>query len=335
MIGAAPAMNTTALLATGVDRIELVETNIPDPGPGQVVVEALYTAISPGTELRCLAGRQPGTSFPFIPGYSMVGRVARRGEGAAVAEGAVVFCSGTEKAGLPLLWGAHIAHALTRADNLFLLPPGVDPLDASIAKLAAIAYRGVRVSGTRPHEEVAVVGLGIIGQLAARLHALCGARVVAADLDPGRVAVAKAAGIVALVPERGLAAAFRALQAGGADVVVDSTGVPSVLQESLLLARTKPWDNSITEPARLVVQGSYSANVIFDYHQAFFRELSVHFPRDCQRRDIEAMLGMMARGHLKPRELISRVAKPADAQAVYAALRAGDPGLLTAVFQWT
>jgi 2-desacetyl-2-hydroxyethyl bacteriochlorophyllide A dehydrogenase len=328
-------MKTTALLATGVDRVELVETDIPDPGPGQVIVEALYTAISPGTELRCLAGRQPGTAFPFIPGYSMVGRVARRGEGAAVAEGSMVFCAGTERAGLPLLWGGHVAHALTRAESLFALPPGVDPLDASIAKLAAIAYRGVRVSGTRPHEEVAVVGLGVIGQLAARLHALAGARVVAADLDSHRVATARSAGIQALVPASGLAAAFKAVQPGGADVVVDSTGVPSVLPESLLLAKTKPWDNSITEPARLVVQGSYAAGVTFDYHQAFFRELTVHFPRDCQRRDIETVLGMLARGTLKPRELITRVAKPAEAQAVYGALRAAEPGLLTAVFQWT
>jgi len=53
------------------------------------------------------------------------------------------------------------------------------------------------------------------------------------------------------------------------------------------------WDNSLTEPARLVIQGSYAENVIFDYHQAFYRELSVLFPRDNQARDIEAVSGSL------------------------------------------
>jgi 3-hydroxyethyl bacteriochlorophyllide a dehydrogenase len=327
-------MKTIALLATAIDRVEIVETLVPDPAPGQVIVEAIYTTISPGTEMRCLAGKQLGIAFPFIPGYSMVGRIAARGAGITLAEGTLVFCQGTEKADRPLAWGAHIAHALRAEDSVFPLPAGVNPLEASLAKLGAIAYRGVRVAGTRPHEEVAVVGLGPIGQFAARLHRLAGARVVAADLSADRVTLARAAGIEAVVPREGLAAAFRSLQPGGADVVVDSTGAPLVLPQSVLLAKAKPWDNSITESTRLVIQGSYAENVVFDYHQAFFRELSVHFPRDNQARDLQAVLRFLASGSLKARDLISEVCKPGDAPRIYAALRAAKPGLLTAAFQW-
>jgi 3-hydroxyethyl bacteriochlorophyllide a dehydrogenase len=327
-------MKTTALLATAVDRVELVEAAVPDPGPGQVIVEALVTAISPGTEMRCLGGRQPGLAFPFIPGYSMVGRVAGRGAGVALAEGTLVFCQGTEKADRPLAWGGHIAHALRAEDSAFPLPAGLDPLEAALAKLGAIAYRGVRVAGTSPHHEVAVVGLGAIGQLAARLHRLAGARVVAADLSPDRVALAVAAGFEAVVPKDGLASAFRSLQPAGADIVVDSTGALPVLQQSVLLAKSKPWDNSLTEPTRLVIQGSYAENVAFDYHQAFFRELSVHFPRDNQTRDLQAILRFLGSGRLKTRDLISELCRPGDAQRIYSALRAAKPGLLTAVFQW-
>lgn len=330
-----PKMKTIALLATAMDRIEVVEALVPDPAPGQVLVEAVYTAISPGTELRCLAGRQHGVAFPFIPGYSMVGRIAARGAGVALTEGTLVFCQGTEKADHPLAWGGHIAHALRAEESVFPLPAGVDPLEASLAKLGAIAYRGVRVADTRPHEEVAVVGLGPIGQLAARLHRLAGARVIAADLSEERVALANAAGIEAVVPLReGLVAAFRSVQPGGADVVVDSTGAPPVLQQSVLLAKSKPWDQSLTEPTRLVIQGSYAENVVFDYHQAFYRELSVHLPRDNQARDLQAVLRFLASGSLKARDLISEVCKPGDAPRIYAALRAAKPGLLTAAFQW-
>jgi 3-hydroxyethyl bacteriochlorophyllide a dehydrogenase len=327
-------MKTTALLFTGIDRVELVEAQIPEPGQAQVVVEALYTAISPGTELRCLSGRQSQATFPFIPGYSMVGRITARGKDVELAEGTLVFSLGTEKADLPLLWGAHIGHALCSTDRIYPLPAAINPLDASLAKLAAIAYRGVRVAGTRPHEEVAVVGLGPIGQLAARLHAMAGARTVAADLDSRRVEIAKKAGIEAMVPGDGLVAAFKYAQPEGADVVVDSTGVATVLQQSVLLAKMKPWDDSITEPARLVIQGSYAENAVFDYHQAFYRELAVLFPRDHQPRDVRAVLRFLASGQLTTRDLVSRIAKPADAQEIYASLRAAKSGLLTAVFQW-
>ena len=50
-------MKPPALFVTGTDRVELIEANIPDPGPREVIVESLYTSISPGTELRCMAGR--------------------------------------------------------------------------------------------------------------------------------------------------------------------------------------------------------------------------------------------------------------------------------------
>jgi len=327
-------MKTTAVLFTDVDRVELAETTIPGPGAGQVVVEALYSTVSPGTEMRCLSGRQFGATFPFIPGYSMVGRVVARGAAVTLAEGTPVFCAGTEKADRPLLWGAHIGHALCNVDRIFPLPAGVDPLDAALTKLAAIAYRGVRIANPRVHEEVAVVGLGAIGQLAARLHALAGARVVAADLDSSRVAIARAAGITALVPTPGLLEAFRAVQPQGADVVVDSTGAAPVLQQSVLLARLKPWDDTLTAPARLVVQGSYAENVIFDYHQAFFRELSVLFPRDNQPRDIHTVLRLLGEGTLATRDLVTTIARPADAPQTYASVRAAQPGFITAVFKW-
>jgi 2-desacetyl-2-hydroxyethyl bacteriochlorophyllide A dehydrogenase len=218
--------------------------------------------------------------------------------------------------------------------GVFPLPAGLDPLDAALTKLGAIAYRGVRAAGTRPHDQVAVIGLGPIGQLAARMHGLTGARVVAADVAADRVALARAAGVEAVVADHGLVAAFSVLHPQGADVVVDATGAVPVLQQSILLAKSKPWDNSLTEPTRLVVQGSYPGNVVFDYQEAFMRELAVHFPRDNQPRDVQAVLRFLAGGRLKVRDLISEVCAPGDAQRIYTALRAGTPGLVTAVLRW-
>jgi bacteriochlorophyllide a dehydrogenase len=329
-------MKTLSLLATAIDRVELVEVNVPAPEAGEVLIESAYTAVSPGTEMRCLAGHQPGVGFPFIPGYSMVGRVVARGPGATLAEGAIVFCNGTARVDRPTAWGAHLAHAVASESALFAIPAGVDLLDAALLQIAAIPYRGVRLAETRPHDEVAVVGLGVIGQIAARLHRLAGARVVAADVSPDRVAAARSAGIEAVIaPQGDLVAAFHPRQPAGADVVVDATGAPAVLQQSVKLGRRKPWNDELTEPVRLVIQGSYAENVVFDYHEAFFRELTVLVPRHSQPRDMRAVLGFLADGRLRLRDLVSEVRPASEAQVVYAALRAGRSGLLAAAFRWS
>ena len=83
-----------------------------------------------------------------------------------------------------------------------------------------------------------------------------------------------------------------------------------------------------------MIQGSYAGDVVFDYHEAFYRELAVHFPRDNQPRDLQAVLRFLAAGQLKTRDLISEKCPPAEAQRIYSALRVAKPGLLTAVFQW-
>ena len=72
-----------ALVATAVHQVEVRDIELPRPERDDVLVQALYTCISPGTELRCLAGQQRGTTFPFIPGYAMVGKVIQSATRAA------------------------------------------------------------------------------------------------------------------------------------------------------------------------------------------------------------------------------------------------------------
>ncbi|NJM07355.1 hypothetical protein HC891_15970 [Candidatus Gracilibacteria bacterium] len=189
-------MDAHAILHTAANTVALAPVAIPEPGPGQVLVETLYSCISPGTELRCLAGQQPDAAqWPYIPGYALTGRVIAAGPETTLATGTLVFCSGTMAASVARMWGGHVSHALQYERAVYPLPSNVDPLAAALAKLAAITYHGMRLSRPQPHEQVAVIGLGPIGQLAARLHQLSGARVVAADPLAERVpSPSKAAG---------------------------------------------------------------------------------------------------------------------------------------------
>lgn len=327
-------MHTQAITFTAPDQVALRDVEVPEPGPGEVLIEAHYTCISPGTELRCLAGKQPGApAWPFIPGYALAGVVAAAGPGTSIAAGARVFCSGTERASANRCWGGHVGHAVRGEASVFTVPDGVDLLDAAVAKLAAICYHGVRLSRPLPHEVVATVGLGPIGQLAARLHAAAGARVVCADVAPERVAAARAAGLEAIEVSGDLAGAFARALPGGADVVIDATGSPAVLAQAIALARDVPWGDAPPGGARLLVQGSYPAEFAVPYQDAFMKELSILITRDQQPQDTRTALDLMQRGKLRVRDLITDVRAPSDAARTYAEL-AQSRGAMTFAFDW-
>src|SRR5690349_17692894 len=105
-------MKAKALIATAPHSVEVGSVELPEPGPSEVLLETIMSSISPGTELRCVSGKQQGAAFPFVLGYSMVGRVIRAGHASGVAEGTVAFVMGSEHAsGAHLMWGAHMSHA--------------------------------------------------------------------------------------------------------------------------------------------------------------------------------------------------------------------------------
>jgi len=330
-------MQARSLLFTAPNQVVLDQAEIPEPGPGEVLIEIAYSCISPGTELRCLSGQQAGITddtWPLIPGYSQSGRISARGEGVSLPVGAPVYAGGTAKADRSLMWGGHVGHALQAADHVIVLPEAIDLLDASILKLAAIAYHGIRHSRPLPHDKVAVIGLGPIGQLSARIHAASGAQVVAADLSPERVRLAQDGGIEAFVPTGGLAESFRRVFPDGADVVIDSTGFPSVAAQAIEVARGSGWHAPLADRPRFLIQGSYPADVPIPYQPFFLKEVSIFLPRDQTPEDLRAVVDLLVRGKLHVRDLISAVRLPEEAPRTYAELQQSKGGLLTAAFAW-
>jgi threonine dehydrogenase-like Zn-dependent dehydrogenase len=234
------------------------------------------------------------------------------------------------------MWGGHIAHAVQPEANVFPLPDRLDLIEAAMIKLAAIAYRGLRESQPMPHHKVAVIGLGPIGMLSARLHHLTGAHVVAADLSAERTLLAERVGIAAVIPtpHARLKSAFQHVFPNGADIVIEATGSPAVLPEAIDLAKDIGWDDTLTPGARIIVQGSYPEAFSIPYQEAFLKCATFHLPRDQQPRDIRAVIDLLVRKKLVMRDLISAVRPPEAAPETYAELRESKGGFMTAVFQW-
>lgn len=329
-------MKTIAILFKNKCEVGLGEVTIPDPEPGQLLLKTLYSCVSPGTEIRCYHGLQAGTAGrPFIPGYSTCAEVVATGAGCSLPVGTRVRSNGTETADAIRMWGGHIAHQVVSESAVQVVPEGVDPLDASIARLAAIAYRGVVLARPRSHERVAVIGLGPIGQFAARCHHLAGARVVGLDMDARRVDLLKGAGIEASVSQGSLREALAPFFPEGADILVDATGYAPVMQEAVELVRPLPWTPKPGRGPKYVIQGSYAGNFEMPYHAAFMNELEILLPRDCAHVELAAVLDFIVRKRLSVRDLISEVAPPARAPELYGRLAEKGTPLMTVVFDWS
>ncbi|MBC8141934.1 MAG: alcohol dehydrogenase catalytic domain-containing protein, partial [Armatimonadetes bacterium] len=158
-------MKTQAIVFTAPDAVAVIDTTVPEPGDNDVLIETVYSCVSPGTELRCLSGQQNGApAFPFVPGYALCGRIRQVGANVQnVREGDAVFCTGTQRAEVNRCWGGHIGHAVVNAGVVFPVPEGVSLHTAVLTKLAAICLRGAKMSRPLPWETVAVIGLGTVG----------------------------------------------------------------------------------------------------------------------------------------------------------------------------
>ncbi len=330
-------MTSRALLVTAVDRVGLTGFDVPQPAPGQLLVRAAYTGISPGTELRGMAGKQVGgKAFPFVPGYQCAGRVVAAGEGVTMMPGTAVFCTGSTHTGPHnRQWGGHVELALVAAERAVVLGGAVDLVEASILKLAAIALRGLRLADPKPGQCVAVVGLGALGQICARLYQAMGCRVVGMDLNPARVALASRAGATSLVVQGSLGETLRGEMPEGADIVVDVTGSPRVLEQSVALVRDLPWADDRGAGGKLVIQGSYASAPVFDFATAFSREATILVPRDHRWVDLADAAQMLAAGKLGLRDIVTAVRSPRDAQEVYDQLRDPQSDALTFCFDWS
>ena len=198
------------------------------PSEGEVLVQALYSGISRGTESLVFNGRVPESEWgrmrapfqagdfpaPVKYGYSCVGRVER---GPAPLVGRTVF-----------VLHPHQTRFVVSADAIHPLPDDIPPARAVLAANLETAINGLWDG--RPHvgDRIAVVGAGAVGCLAAWLAArIAGCRVELMDINPARATVAAALGVHFTSP----AAAVR-----GADLVIHASGNPAGLSLALELA---------------------------------------------------------------------------------------------------
>lgn len=125
---------------------------------------------------------------PIPLGYSLAGRVLEVGSNmSGLNVGDRVACGGAGYAN-------HSEINYVPKNLMVKIPDGVDDIDASFVTVGAIALQGVRQTEPKLGERVAVIGLGLLGQLTVQLLKANGCKVIGSDVDPDKIALAKKLG---------------------------------------------------------------------------------------------------------------------------------------------
>jgi 2-desacetyl-2-hydroxyethyl bacteriochlorophyllide A dehydrogenase len=213
--------------------VEHADVGVAKPRSGEVLVQAEFSGISGGTEMLAYRGELDSSvpkdealgaltgsfEYPFTYGYSAVGTVVATQSG--VAEGERVFAFHPHQT----------RFTLSAAD---VVPIGeCDPRAATLFPLVETALQISLDAGIRYREVAAVVGLGPVGILTAILLTRSGATVLGSDPKPWRRETAQECGLESVRPEELDDAVRTATRGRGADFIVEATGNPEALGESL------------------------------------------------------------------------------------------------------
>jgi predicted dehydrogenase/NADPH:quinone reductase-like Zn-dependent oxidoreductase len=230
------------------------------------------------------------------------------------------------------------------------VPDSVSLADASTVALGAIAMQGVRRAQAAVGEQVGVIGLGFLGQLTVQLLKIAGCKVFGTDLEPSRVAQAKALGLDAAPDGMDPIEAVRHFSEGyGLDVVVltAATASNAPIHLAMRIARRKgkvvvvgdvglgiAREELYAKEIDLLISTSYGPG----RYDASYEEGGLDYPyayvRWTENRNMQSYLELIATGQLTLGPLTASHLPVHEAAEAYRLLQAGHPRPYTVLLQY-
>ncbi|MCX4908575.1 zinc-dependent alcohol dehydrogenase family protein [Streptomyces sp. NBC_00878] len=329
---------------------------VPDPAPALhgVVVRVEATGLC-RSDWHGWQGHDPDIALPHVPGHELAGTVEavgalvtgwRPGDRVTVpfvcacgscpscAAGDQQVCERQTQPGFTH-WGSFAEYvALDHADvNLVAV---ADELSfgtaASLGCRFATAFRAVVAQGrVAPGEWVAVYGCGGVGLSAVMIAAAAGARVVAVDLSPRALDLAREFGAAECVDAAGAsrpedtAAAVRDLTGGGAHLSLDALGSPATCAASV---------GSLRRRGRHVQVGLLPQDPTLPMSRVIGLELELLGSHGMPAHAYPPMLESVRAGALRPDLLVTSTIPLDAAPAALAAMGAAPGAGVTVIEPW-
>ncbi|MEJ5203349.1 MAG: zinc-binding alcohol dehydrogenase, partial [Anaerolineales bacterium] len=251
---------------------------------------------------------------PLSLGYSSAGIIIKVGSDMEGFEpGMPVTCAGGG-------YAVHAEYAVVPKNLLVPLPPSVDFESAAFTTLGAIALHGFRLAAPQLGENIAVIGLGLLGLLTVGIARAAGCAVFGTDINPERVSLAQSMGAVAAHTSEALSSGQSFTNGQGFDAILICADTPS--NEPIELAGQLARDRAqvvvigavgLKVPRKVYYDKELQLKVSRSYgpgrYDTNYEEKGLDYPigyvRWTERRNMAEFVNLLASGQLNVQPLIT------------------------------
>ena len=297
-----------AMVLRAPSDLALDDVALPQVPSGHVLVRITHSGLC-GTDLKIYKGAIPA-QYPLIMGHEMVGELAG---GERVIIDPVLYCGTCFhcRMGQTNLCaaggligretnGGFADYAAVPASQIFRLPDALDMRIAPLIQVATTCLHAQRLGSVSLGESVAVLGLGVSGQLHVQLAKARGARkVIGISRSRFKNHLAQQLGADVVI-ESGPSAVGKVLDATdgrGADVVIECTGVMTSIADAIRMARFG---------GRILLFGITSTTTgELPFYDLYFKELTLINNRAATAQDFPVMIDLVARGVVRLEPLVT------------------------------
>ena len=322
----------------------LLDTPIPKPGPGEVLIKNHYSVVSSGTELAAIEFANTGVSeklqnssniekglkllkddgiravwnavfpkniLPLQLGYSSSGEVVQTGKGVSD------FHTGDKVVSN----GNHAEYVVVNQNLCTRIPDNTDIKEASFTVLGSIALHGLRLSETSLGSKVVVIGLGIIGQLVCRLAEAQGSEVIGIDPDTKRTDMS--ANFYTSVEEANMTNVDSV-------IITAATSSNEPIEVATKIARNKakivvvgdiPLNISRNDfyykELELVVSKSYGPGRYDKQYEILGKDYPIEYVRWTENRNFEAFIKLLSQNQIHLLDLVTEEVSFENAPSIY------------------
>ncbi len=321
-------------------RTAIIDVPEPTPGPGEVRLRVAFVGLC-GTDLNTFRGRNPLVSYPRIPGHELSGIVEKCGDGVdpSLSPGMDVFvvpynpcgrctacrqgrfntCRDNKTLGVQCDGGG--TELLVVPAHRLLTHAGLSLGAMALVEPLTVGYHAADRARVAAGDTVAVFGCGGVGLGAIAAAARRGGRVIAIDVEDGKLDLARRAGAREAInsQKNDLHEALQALTDGdGPLVVIDAVGVSSTVRSAV---------EEVAFAGRVVLLGYTPEEVPLRTKLFVQKELDVLGTRNATPPDFLPVAAMLAENAVLRESLVSRVVSLAEAGDALAEWSADPPSV--------
>jgi len=247
---------------------EMVEREIPEPGPRQIRVKVQACGVCHSDSLT-KEGHWPGIAYPRVPGHEIAGVIDAVGSevphwkpGQRVGigwlgsycgycescrRGSFITCANQRITGI-MMDGGYQDYVLAPFEALASIPDEITPVEAGPLMCAGITtFNSLRNSGVRGGDTVAILGIGGLGHLAVQFASKMGLRTIAIARGKDKEAFAKQLGAHHYIDSTGGDPAADLQKLGGAKIILATATSAQAMAASI---------GGLSPDGRLVVLGA-------------------------------------------------------------------------------